>query len=53
MEKIKVSVIVPAYNTEQYIKDMIECLINQTYKNIQMIFINDGYTDKTEDIIKI
>lgn len=52
MEKIKVSVIVPAYNTELYIKDMIECLINQTYKNIQMIFVNDGSTDKTEEIIK-
>lgn len=52
MDEIKVSVIVPAYNTEVYIERMIECLLKQTYGNLQLIFIDDGSTDKTADIIK-
>ena len=52
MDEIKVSVIVPAYNTEVYIERMIECLLKQTYDNLQLIFIDDGSTDKTADIIK-
>lgn len=52
MEEIKISVIVPAYNTEAYIRRMIECLVKQTYYNLQLIFIDDGSTDRTADIIK-
>lgn len=48
----KVSVIVPIYNAENYIKYAIESLINQTYKNLEFILINDGSTDNTEKIIK-
>lgn len=47
-----VSVIVPAYNTEKYIGDMIRCLLMQTYKNLQLIFVDDGSSDQTADIIK-
>ena len=46
----KVSIIIPAYNIEQYIEECLESIINQTYKNIQIIIINDGSTDKTLDI---
>lgn len=46
----KVSIIVPAYNIEKYIKKCIESLINQTYKNIEILIINDGSTDKTKEI---
>lgn len=42
MDEIKVSVIVPAYNTEGYIERMITCLLKQTYTNLQLIFIDDG-----------
>ena len=47
MENIKVSVIVPAYNTEPYIENCIESIENQSYKNFEIIVINDGSTDNT------
>ena len=47
----KISVIMPAYNAEKYIGEAIESILNQTYKNFEFIIINDGSTDRTEDII--
>ena len=52
MKKDLISIIVPAYNVEKYISKCIESLINQTYKNIEIIIINDGSRDNTENIIK-
>ena len=49
--KYLVSIIVPAYNAENTIKKAIESLIHQSYKNIEIIIINDGSTDKTLEII--
>lgn len=49
---MKISIIVPVYNGEMYIKKCIDSLINQTYKNIEIIIINDGSTDKTMNICK-
>lgn len=48
----KVSVIVPVYNTEKYLKDCLESIIEQTYENLELILINDGSTDKSLDICK-
>lgn len=47
-----VSIITPCYNGENYISRFIECILSQTYNNIELILINDGSTDKTYDIIK-
>ena len=46
----KVSIVIPAYNSEKYIKDCILSLQRQTYKNIEIILINDGSTDNSENI---
>lgn len=49
---IKVSIIVPAYNTEKHITKCLESLINQTYKKIEIILVNDGSTDNTLKIME-
>ena len=48
---IKVSIIIPAYNTEKYIAECLQSAINQTLVDIEIIAINDGSTDSTGDII--
>lgn len=48
----KVSIIVPNYNTEQYIGRCIESLVNQTYKNIEIIIVDDKSNDESLKIIK-
>lgn len=48
----KVSIIVAYYNEELYIKESIESLINQTYKDIEIILVNDGSVDKSLYICK-
>ena len=47
MCKSLVSVIVPAYNHENYVQDTIKSIINQTYKNIELVVIDDGSKDST------
>ncbi|WP_455795915.1 glycosyltransferase family 2 protein [Clostridium butyricum] len=46
------SVIVPIYNGERYLKDFIENVQSQTYKEFELILVNDGSTDNTESICK-
>lgn len=48
---IKVSVIISAYNIENYIGKCIESIMNQTLKEIEIIIVNDGSTDRTLNII--
>ena len=51
VEKKKVSVIVPAYNVEKYIGTALRSLVDQTYRNIEIIVIDDGSSDGTAAII--
>jgi len=49
---MKISIVIPVYNTEKYIEQCIESALNQTYDNIEILAINDGSTDSTESILK-
>jgi len=52
MSQPLVSVIVAAYNREKYIKRAVESVFNSAYKDIELILVDDGSTDKTKDIIQ-
>jgi glycosyltransferase involved in cell wall biosynthesis len=47
-----ISVIVPCYNVEQYLEKCLNCLLNQTYKNLSIIAIDDCSTDNTYEVLK-
>jgi glycosyltransferase involved in cell wall biosynthesis len=49
-EKGKVSIVTPCFNGERFLDDYFDSLHNQTYNNIELIFINDGSTDTSERI---
>lgn len=51
MDDVKVSIIIPAYNAEEYITECLMSCVNQTLSNIEIIIINDGSTDNTQNII--
>lgn len=48
--KPKISIIVAAYNVEQYLERCMESLVRQSYKAIEIIIVNDGSTDRTQEI---
>ena len=50
-KKPLISVIVPVYNGEKYIKECVDSLINQSYENVEIVIVNDGSTDSTKEII--
>ncbi|MCC3671239.1 glycosyltransferase family 2 protein [Terrisporobacter mayombei] len=47
-----VSVIVPVYNVEKYIRKCLNSIISQTYSNMEIIIVNDGSTDNSDEIIR-
>lgn len=50
MEKYKISLIVPVYNAETYLKRCVDSLLHQTYKNLEIILVDDGSTDQSGKI---
>ncbi|MDB5132558.1 MAG: epsE 1 [Mucilaginibacter sp.] len=52
MHSEKVTVLLPFYNAGPYLKEAVQSIINQTFTDYTLLLINDGSTDKSEDIIK-
>ncbi len=48
----KYSIIIPVYNAEKFLSRTLDSLKNQTYRNIEIVLINDGSTDNSENVIK-
>ena len=51
-DNCKVSVIIPIYNSEKFLSDSLESILNQSYSDIEIIAINDGSTDGSLEILK-
>lgn len=49
---MKLSVIVPVYNGEKYITRCLESICQQKFEDFEIILINDGSTDKTDEVIR-
>ena len=47
-----VSIIIPVYNSSQFLKESLESIINQTYSHIEIICVNDGSTDNSLEILE-
>lgn len=50
MEQDKISIVIPCYNAEQYLKECLDSILKQDYLNLQIIVINDGSTDNSLEI---
>jgi len=52
ISKPRVSVIIPVYNTEAYVEEAMRSIMNQTFRDIEIIIIDDGSTDNSLTVIK-
>ena len=48
----KISIVVPVYNTAEYLPKCLDSLIHQTYQNIEIICVNDGSTDNSLKVLR-
>lgn len=51
MSEVEISVVIPVYNVEKYLEECLDSVINQSFKNIEIICINDGSTDNSLNIL--
>ena len=47
-----ISIVVPVYNVEKYLKECLDSICSQTYNNFELILVNDGSTDNSYEICK-
>ena len=47
------SIVVPVYNVEKYLKECVDSILSQTFKDFELILVNDGSKDKTFDNLKV
>ncbi len=52
MNELKISVVMPVYNAELYLKEAIDSILEQSYKDFELVIVNDGSTDRSEEIIQ-
>ena len=52
MNSVKFSIVIPVYNVEKYLAASLDALIGQTYKNLEIVAVNDGSTDKSLEILQ-
>ena len=52
LEKELISIIVPIYNVEKYLRQCLDSILNQTYQNFECLLINDGSLDNSADICR-
>ena len=52
MKEQLISVILPVYNGEKYLNESIDSILNQQYKELEVIVVDDGSTDKSAEIVK-
>ena len=51
-ENFLISIVIPVYNAEKYLEQCLNSIKNQTYKNFEVILVNDGSIDNSESICK-
>ena len=51
MKNDLISIVIPCYNAGEFLEDCLDAILNQTYKNIELVIVNDGSTDNSEAII--
>ena len=52
MRKVRISVVIPVYNVEEYLAQCLDSIISQTYSNLEIICVNDGSTDRSQEILE-
>ena len=52
VESAKISIVIPVYNTEKYLRECLDSIINQTFQDWEAICVDDGSTDNSLEILR-